>query len=86
MVPGSLKVSFNVYPSTLADLQKGLEGLLREPYGCFEQTSTSSYPNTLILDYLQSSDQANPEVSKRAKELLAQVTNGSVVLHLLMKR
>ena len=42
-----------VYPSTLADLQKGLEGMLREPGGCFEQTSTSNYPNLLILDYLK---------------------------------
>jgi A-macroglobulin TED domain/Alpha-2-macroglobulin family len=70
MVPGSLKMSLNVYPSTLADLQQGLEGLLREPNGCFEQTSTTSYPNTLILEYLQASDQAAPEASRRARELL----------------
>ncbi len=50
--PGSRALSkcqVQVYPSTLADLQKGLEGLLREPGGCFEQTSTSNYPNLLIL-------------------------------------
>jgi A-macroglobulin TED domain/Alpha-2-macroglobulin family len=70
MVPGSLKMSLNVYPSTLADLQQGLEGLLREPHGCFEQTSTTSYPNTLILEYLQASDQTAPEASRRARELL----------------
>ena len=55
----------DVYPSTLADLQKGLEGLLREPNGCFEQTSTSNYPNVLILDYLKRADQANPELEAR---------------------
>ena len=60
-----------VYPSTLADLQKGLEALLREPNGCFEQTSTSNYPNLLILDYLKESDQAKPEVERRARDLLA---------------
>lgn len=70
-VPGTLKCEVNVYPSTLADLQKGLEGLLREPGGCFEQTSTSNYPNLLILDYLRESDQARPEVEKRAREMLA---------------
>jgi hypothetical protein len=69
-VGGSLRLSAHVFPSTLADLQKGLEGLLREPGGCFEQTSTSNYPNTLILQYLQESDQAAPEAAKRAKELL----------------
>jgi hypothetical protein len=69
-LPGTLKVQVHVYPTTLADLQAGLEGLLREPCGCFEQTSTSNYPNLLILDYLKSSDQAKPELAQRAKELL----------------
>jgi hypothetical protein len=66
----TLKFQVQVYPSTLADLQKGLEGLLREPYGCFEQTSTSNYPNVLILDYLQQSNQTNPEAVRRARQLL----------------
>jgi hypothetical protein len=70
VVKGSLKVRLNVYPTTLADLQAGLDGLLREPCGCFEQTSTSNYPNLLILDYLKSSDQAKPELAQRAKDLL----------------
>jgi hypothetical protein len=69
-IKGTLQLQVQVYPSTLADLQKGLEGLLREPHGCFEQTSTSNYPNILILDYLRESDQAKPEVAKRARELL----------------
>jgi hypothetical protein len=59
-----------VYPSTLADLQNGLEALLREPSGCFEQTSTSNYPNLLILDYLKETDRAHPEVARKAQEML----------------
>ncbi len=70
-VKGTLKCRVQVYPSTLADLQRGLEGLLREPHGCFEQTSTTNYPNVLILDYLKESDQARPEVEARARDLLA---------------
>ena len=69
VVPGTLKVRLEIYPTSLADLVKGLEGLLREPCGCFEQTSTSNYPNTLILDYLNQTNQANPEAAARAKEL-----------------
>ncbi len=69
-IRGTLKLQAHVYPSTLADLQKGLEGLLREPNGCFEQTSTSNYPNLLILDYLRESDQSKPNVEARARELL----------------
>ena len=59
-MPGSLKVRLEVYPTSMADLVKGLDGLLREPCGCFEQTSTSNYPNTMILDYLNQTNQANP--------------------------
>jgi hypothetical protein len=70
-VPGTLRVGVDVYPSSLADLQKGLESLLREPHGCFEQASTSNYPNLLILDYLKETRQARPEVERRARELLA---------------
>jgi hypothetical protein len=70
-VKGTLQVKANVYPSTLADLQKGLEAMLREPCGCFEQTSTSNYPNILVLDYLKESEQAKPEVERRARDLLA---------------
>jgi A-macroglobulin TED domain/Alpha-2-macroglobulin family len=70
-IPGTLKCQVQVYPSTLADLQKGLEAMLREPGGCFEQTSSSNYPNVLILKYLKESDQANPELEQRARQLLA---------------
>src|SRR5262249_46322311 len=70
-IAGTLKMGVAVYPSTLADLQKGLDALLREPGGCFEQTSTSNYPNLLILDYLKESDQTKPEVEKRARDMLA---------------
>jgi hypothetical protein len=70
-VKGTLQCRVNVFPSTLADLQKGLDGLLQEPNGCFEQTSTSNYPNLLVLDYLKESRQANPAVEARARTLLA---------------
>ncbi|MBA4187852.1 MAG: alpha-2-macroglobulin [Planctomycetaceae bacterium] len=70
IVPGSLKVRLEVYPTSMSDLVKGLEGLLREPCGCFEQTSTSNYPNTLILDYMNQTNQVNPQAAARAKGLL----------------
>jgi hypothetical protein len=69
-LPGSLEVRVDVYPSTLADLQKGLEGLLREPHGCFEQSSTANYPNVLVLDYLKAADKSSPELEKRTRDLL----------------
>jgi hypothetical protein len=70
-VPGTFKLQAQVFPSTLAELQKGLEGMLREPYGCFEQTSSSNYPNVMILDYLKATDQAQPAIENKARDLMA---------------
>ncbi len=69
-IKGTLKCQVQVYPSTLADLQKGLEALLRDPNGCFEQTSSSNYPNILVLQYLKESNQTKPAIERRAHELL----------------
>ena len=44
--------------------------MLREPCGCFEQTSSSAYPNVMILRYLLSHTGVNPGLVKRAQALL----------------
>jgi hypothetical protein len=59
-LPGSIRATVTMYPSPLAAMTQGLEGMIREPGGCFEQTSSSNYPNTMILSYLQSTDAADP--------------------------
>lgn len=69
-VPGSVAVTLKAYPSPLADLMAGVESILREPHGCFEQTSATNYPNTMALQYLQTNRLANPETTRRAKSLL----------------
>jgi alpha-2-macroglobulin-like protein len=69
-VPGSLDVSLNVFPSSFADIQKGLSGILQEPNGCFEQASTSNYPNVMTMQYLQEHGQSDPDLARRTKDLL----------------
>lgn len=61
LVQGSLKAEFVAYPSVVSDLMKGIESILREPYGCFEQTSTSNYPNVMVQQYLQEMDEQPSE-------------------------
>jgi hypothetical protein len=70
IVPGSLAVTVRAYPSPLADLMSGVEGILREPHGCFEQTSATNYPNTMALLYMQRNNIAKPEVTRTATGLL----------------
>ncbi|MEZ6037584.1 MAG: MG2 domain-containing protein [Planctomycetota bacterium] len=69
-VPGSGHVHLKVYPSPIAALGEGLEGMLREPTGCFEQASSSNYPNTLVLSLIEASGDDVPLVAARARDLL----------------
>ncbi len=52
-IPGSLNVQFTAYPDIISDLLSGIESILREPYGCFEQTSSCTYPNIMVLQFLK---------------------------------
>ncbi len=67
MVPGSMKAQLVAYPSLMTDLLKGIESIIREPYGCFEQTSTSNYPNLLIKRYLMEMNQGSEASIKKMK-------------------
>ena len=40
-----------IYPNLLAHVAESVEGLLQRPYGCGEQTISSTYPNLMILKF-----------------------------------
>ncbi|MDP2385067.1 MAG: MG2 domain-containing protein [Bacteroidota bacterium] len=75
VVRGSLKAVVTAFPNVVSDLMKGVEGILREPSGCFEQTSMSSYPNAMVLDYLKTSNSDDEKTISRATELLGKGYN-----------
>jgi uncharacterized protein YfaS (alpha-2-macroglobulin family) len=70
-VQGSARLLLRVFPGRLASAVDGLEGALAEPHGCFEQTSSTTYPNVMILDYLKKSGKASAEVTSRARRMIA---------------
>lgn len=69
-VEGSMTASVSAYPSLITEVMSGVESLLREPGGCFEQTSRSAYPNVLALQYLNETNSASPEVRKKAEGMI----------------
>jgi len=69
-VPGSISASVTAYPSVVSDLLKGVEGILREPGGCFEQTSMSSYPNILVKEYLKTMGIEDAAVYAKANKMI----------------
>jgi uncharacterized protein YfaS (alpha-2-macroglobulin family) len=56
-----------IYPGILSQAVEGLDAMLRMPFGCFEQTSSVTYPNILVLDYLKTTGQASPELQMKAE-------------------
>ncbi|QEG02666.1 A-macroglobulin complement component [Stieleria maiorica] len=64
IVAGSLSARLEFFPSTRSQLSAGLESILREPHGCFEQASASNYPNVMAFQLLQL-EGAVDEASKR---------------------
>lgn len=69
-VPGTIRANLTAYPTILSDMLAGIESILREPYGCFEQTSSSTYPNILVLEYLREHEAGNPAILERAEKLI----------------
>lgn len=63
-------LTLTAYPNALDDILQGMERMLRQPSGCFEQVSSSNYPNLLVLDLLQNTQNIRPDVAARAKEYL----------------
>lgn len=70
VVKGSIKVKLTAFPSVVSDLLTGVDGILREPGGCFEQTSMSSYPNAMVMDYLKTSDTKDEKLLAYAGDML----------------
>ncbi len=70
-MPGTVHASVTMYPSPVAAIASGMEGMIREPGGCFEQASSANYPNIMILGYLDSSaDGADPKLVTKTRSVL----------------
>ena len=66
-VPDAYKIFVKVYPGVMAQVQEGLDRMLQMPCGCFEQTSSSTYPNVLVLDYMKRAKKITPEIQMKAE-------------------
>jgi hypothetical protein len=66
-IPDSAKILVTIYPGILSQIVDGMDKILRMPFGCFEQTSSSTYPNILVLDYLKKINKITPEIQMKAE-------------------
>ena len=70
-IPDAGKVLVRLYPGPLSQVVEGMDAILRMPNGCFEQTSSSTYPNVLALDYMKRTKKLTPEVHAKAEGFIA---------------
>jgi uncharacterized protein YfaS (alpha-2-macroglobulin family) len=69
-IEGSAKAILKLYPSSFSQLVEGLDAIFQRPYGCFEQTSSTTYPNVLALDYLIRTKKNAPEIEAKARQYI----------------
>lgn len=65
----SIRARLRLYRGAADQALDGLEDMLREPHGCFEQTSSTTYPNLLILQLLKEAPGADA-IRTRARDLV----------------
>ncbi|MBE0433455.1 hypothetical protein IBX73_08325, partial [candidate division WOR-3 bacterium] len=64
-------LGLKIFPGIFSQVVEGLDKLLGVPFGCFEQTTSVTYPNILILDYLRQTGQVRPETELTAEEYIS---------------
>ena len=67
VVAASVESEIVLYPTPLASLTGALERLLQEPHGCFEQTSSTTYPLIMAQQYFLSHPGVDPTLIERAR-------------------
>jgi hypothetical protein len=64
-IPNSGRVELKVYPNLMAHVWESVEGIMQRPYGCGEQTISSTYPSLLVLRHLKNEQQSSIAVKAR---------------------
>jgi hypothetical protein len=64
------KLLVKIHPGVFSQVLEGLDAILQMPFGCFEQTSSTTYPNILALAYMKETRQGNPEVHMKAHQYI----------------
>lgn len=68
-MPNSIDTGFKLFYNPFSSIFDGLESMMREPSGCFEQVSSSNYPNIMAMQLLKFKNMS-PEFKDRALKFL----------------
>ena len=70
-IDGTENIKIKLYASPIAQAIENIDAMLKMPTGCFEQTSSSLYPDILVLRYLRENNLNNKELEEKALEYIS---------------
>jgi alpha-2-macroglobulin-like protein len=70
-VPGSPHLHLDVFPAYLSQVVSGMDSMLQAPFGCFEQTTSTVWPNVLVTRYMKQTGQITPAIELKASSLIS---------------
>lgn len=70
-IANSHKLLLKCYPSRFSEVLEGLDTIFRMPYGCFEQSTSVTYPNVMTLQYMKRTGQMTPQIEAKAGKFIA---------------
>lgn len=70
-IDGASKILVKIYPGFFSQVVEGLDAMLQMPFGCFEQTSSVTYPNVLVVDYMKKTGVITPEILMKAEGFIS---------------
>jgi hypothetical protein len=71
-IPGSVETTLKIYPNLTAHVLESIEAILERPYGCGEQTISSTYPSVLLLKYAKGAGYGKSPLVPRARHYAQQ--------------
>lgn len=70
-IENTKNIKIRLYASPIAQAIENIDAMLEMPTGCFEQTSSSLYPDILVLRYLRENNLNNKELEEKALEYIS---------------
>jgi uncharacterized protein YfaS (alpha-2-macroglobulin family) len=69
LVPNSARAELKIYPNLMAHVAESVEAIMARPYGCGEQTISSTYPSLLLVRNYKKVGQDSPLRAKAERYL-----------------
>lgn len=71
-IDGGNDLFVKIYGGPLSLVSESLDGVFTMPHGCFEQTSSVTYPSVLALDLLKRTGTTSADVERRARRYIGE--------------